>query len=151
MKYRVATELDLPSIQLLARETIDKCYRPFLGDESVDWYLSSGESDKEVANNLSDCVVAEEQGNIIGYCVAKDAFVHILMVSPNVQRQGVGSSFLAHIESVMISSGNKVLKLETFKTNEQAIKFYLKNGWKIVNEETDAEFGFVRVYLEKRT
>ncbi|CAH0525778.1 GNAT family N-acetyltransferase [Vibrio hippocampi] len=149
MQYRIASEADLASIQLLARETIDRCYRSFLGDESVDGYLTSGESDKEVANNLSHCLVAELQGEIVGYGVCKDNFIHILMIRPNIQRKGLGSSFLAHIETSMVSSGHNVLKLETFNTNTQAIRFYEKNGWVIVNQETDTEFGFVRVYLEK--
>lgn len=149
MEFRIATESDLASIQTLARDTIDKCYRSFLGDESVDGYLSSGESDKEVTNNLSNCLVAIERDSLVGYCVLKEAFIHILMVSPNVQRKGLGSTFLAYIESTLASSGHTLLKLETFKSNTQAINFYLKNGWQIVNEETDAEFGFVRVYLEK--
>ncbi|MEZ9395431.1 hypothetical protein AB4393_01045 [Vibrio splendidus] len=45
---RKAKASDLASIQELARDTINACYRSFLGDEGVDWFINSSESDKEV-------------------------------------------------------------------------------------------------------
>lgn len=46
---RPATEEDLGTLQALARRTIDACYRGFLGDEAVDWFIGSGASDSHVA------------------------------------------------------------------------------------------------------
>jgi len=149
MIFRKATEKDLSEIQPLARATIDACYRSFLGDEAVDGFLNSGESDKQVANNLSDCTVSEINNEIVGYCVYDADFIHILMISPVVQRTGLGSKLLDHIETKMKESGYKSFRLETFKNNEQAVNFYRKNGWIVDREEVDKEFGFVRVFLYK--
>ncbi|WP_052878406.1 GNAT family N-acetyltransferase [Vibrio coralliirubri] len=146
---RKAQAFDLASIQELARDTINACYRSFLGDEGVDWFINSGESDKEVEKQLSNCVVLESNNQIQGYCVFENDFVHILMVSPNIQRSGFGATLLKHVENEMSTLGHEHYRLETFKGNEQAIQFYLKNGWSIDREETDEEFGFVRVYLSK--
>jgi hypothetical protein len=38
-------------MQDIARRTIDRCYRSFFGDEGVDWFINSGESDKELRGN----------------------------------------------------------------------------------------------------
>ncbi|MCK8080402.1 GNAT family N-acetyltransferase [Vibrio sp. 1CM24A] len=115
----------------------------------MDWLINSGESDKEVEKQLSNCVVLESNNQIQGYCAFENDFVHILMVSPNIQRSGFGATLLKHVENEMSTFGHQHYRLETFKGNEQAIKFYLKNGWSIDREETDEEFGFVRVYLSK--
>ncbi|MCY9862339.1 GNAT family N-acetyltransferase [Vibrio coralliirubri] len=146
---RKAQASDLASIQELARDTINACYRSFLGDEGVDWFINSGESDKEVEKQLSNCVVLESNNQIQGYCAFENDFVHILMVSPNIQRSGFGATLLKHVENEMSTLGHEHYRLETFKGNDQAIQFYLKNGWSIDREETDEEFGFVRVYLSK--
>jgi hypothetical protein len=57
IQIRKAQAADLPAMQEIARRTIDKCYRSFLGDEAVDWYINSGESDKELEKHLDDCDV----------------------------------------------------------------------------------------------
>ncbi|MUL04430.1 GNAT family N-acetyltransferase [Aliivibrio fischeri] len=147
---RKAQRADLASIQELARDTINTCYRSFLGDEGVDWFINSGESDKEIEKQLSNCVVLELNNQIQGYCAFENDFVHILMVSPQIQRSGLGSNLLKHVENEITLLGHQTYRLETFKGNEQAIKFYLKNAWVIDREEKDEEFGFVRVYLSKR-
>lgn len=146
---RKAQVSDLAPIQELARDTINTCYRSFLGDEGVDWFINSGESDKEVEKQLSNCVVLELNNEIQGYCAFENDFVHILMVSPQIQRSGLGSYLLKNVESEMALLGHQIYFLETFKGNDQAIQFYLKNGWLIDREEKDEEFGFVRVYLSK--
>ena len=149
IKIRKAKIEDLESIQAVARDTIDKCYRSFLGDEGVDHFINSGESDKEVKTHLSNCTVLEVDDQIKGYCVAFDDFIHILMISPRLQRGGLGSRLLLHLERELLDSGQNKLRLETFKNNEQAINFYQKNRWLIEREERDESFGFTRVYLVK--
>lgn len=149
VNFRKAKESDLIEIQSLARATIDACYRAFLGDESVDGFLNSGESDKEVEKNLLNCTVLEIDGSICGYCVNEADFIHILMISPTLQRGGFGSKLLTHIEQNMKDSGYSRFSLETFRNNDQAVNFYLKNGWVVDREEHDENFGFTRIYLTK--
>ncbi|MGV2987835.1 GNAT family N-acetyltransferase [Vibrio sp. E150_011] len=147
---RKAQRSDLASIQQLARDTINTCYRSFLGDEGVDWFINSGESDKEVEKQLLNCVVLESNDTVQGYCAFEHDFVHILMVSPQIQRSGFGAMLLGYVEHEMSLLGHSHYRLETFQNNEQAIQFYLKNGWSIDKEEKYEAFGFVRSYLSKR-
>ncbi|MGW4635274.1 hypothetical protein [Nocardia sp. NPDC004415] len=62
---RPATGPDLDALQALARRTIDTCYRGFLGDEAVDWFVGSGASDEHVRGHL-------EQGHV--HCLDLETF-----------------------------------------------------------------------------
>ena len=48
-------------MQEIARRTIDKCYRSFLGDEGVDWFINSGEADKELQKYINNCDVVIQE------------------------------------------------------------------------------------------
>lgn len=128
---RKATLKDLSLIQNIARKTIDKCYRNFLGDEGVDWYINSGESDKELENNISNCYILEESSNILGFAIFFDDLIHLMMIDEKLHRSGLGSTLLSCVENKLNETGNANIKLETFEGNTQAINFYLKNGWVI--------------------
>ena len=141
---------DLPTMQEIARRTIDKCYRSFLGDEGVDWFINSGESDTELETHLPDCDVLLRDEKIVAFTIYFDDIVHLMMVDVDLQRTGVGSQLLAHSESRLFVSDKTVIRLETFEGNQQAINFYLKKGWSLTRKQKDEEHGFIRVFFEKR-
>ncbi|MCL1050141.1 GNAT family N-acetyltransferase [Shewanella abyssi] len=146
---RQASSADLDRIKRLAKETIDKCYRSFLGDEGVDWFINGGGSDREINQHLEDIVVLEVDGTIQGYCAAEEGFIHSLMIKPQLQGTGLGGYLLAQVEAMQHAQGYEHLRLETFKANEQALNFYQKQGWSIATEERDESFGLVRVFMRK--
>lgn len=49
---RPATGRDLGALQELARRTIDARYRSFLGDDGVNWFISSGASDDHIESHF---------------------------------------------------------------------------------------------------
>ena len=63
---------------------------------------------------------------------------------------GVGSRFLAHAEDSLFARGHKTIRLKTFDGNDQAIGFYMKNGWSVTGRQEDREHGFTRVIFEKK-
>ena len=140
---------DLPIIQEIARNTIDKCYRSFLGNEGVDWFINSGESDKELETNLSNCDVLLQDNSIVAFTIYFDDLIHLMMVDVNLQRNGLGSKLLSHSEGQLFNQCNSIIRLETFEGNQQAINFYKKNGWSIVKKEKDKEHDFFRIFFEK--
>lgn len=146
---RKAQSTDLVQMQEIARRTIDCCYRSFLGDEAVESFLASGASDKELDTNLSNCDVLERGGVIVALSIDFDSLVHLMMVDVSLQREGIGAQLLAHSENQLIAAGHAVIRLETFEGNQQAMSFYLKNGWSVVRREKDPDYGFVRVFFEK--
>ena len=149
IQIRKAQIGDLQTIQKIARNTIDKSYRSFLGDEGVDWFINSGESDKALKNNLPNCDVLLKDNAIVAFTVYFDDLIHLMMVAVNLHRRGIGSELPAHSEKLLFDQDNSTIRLETFEGNSQAINFYKKNGWSVVREKEDMEHGFIRVCFEK--
>lgn len=145
-EIRRATPEDLSTVQSIARRTIDVCYRPFLGD-TVDDYLASGESDRELASHADQLYVLIVDAQILGFTIFFDDVIHLMMVDPAEQRQGVGSSLLGFAEH-SLAQGAGSLRLETFEANEPAIGFYLRNGWRQVGVESDPNPAMSKVLFE---
>jgi len=146
---RAARAEDLPVMQSIARRTIDRRYRRFLGDETVDEYINSGESDRELARHLGRCDVFLVNDAVVAFSVYVDDLIHLMMVDPDRHGKGIGSRLLAHTEAVLAERGVVRARLETFDGNDQAIRFYKKNGWSETGRAPDAEHGFTRVFFEK--
>ena len=148
-QIRKAQADDLPAMQAIARRTIDKCYRTFLGDEGVDWFINSGESDRELEKHIEQCDVLVEDDEVVAFAICFDDLVHLMMVDVSLHRTGLGSMLLAHCENQLFTQGYSPIRLETFEGNHQAINFYNKNGWCVTKKEKDKEHGFMRVVFEK--
>ncbi len=149
MEIRKASTRDLKTIQTLARDTIDKSYRLFLGDEAVEKFIQSGQSDQAIATGLERCYVLTQNGIIKAFCIYSDTFIEILMVAFEQHRSGFGTKLLTHMENHLFNLGHSTLQLETFKGNQQAIDFYLKNGWDWVREEGAEDGRFTQIIFEK--
>ena len=89
IRIRKATHEDLRVIQEIARGTIDKSYRSFLGDELVDWFLRSGESDKELEHRLENCDVLTMDGSVAAFTIYFDDLIHLMMVDSYLHRNGL--------------------------------------------------------------
>ncbi|MGH2162104.1 N-acetyltransferase family protein, partial [Enterococcus faecalis] len=50
-------------------------------------------------------------------------------VSPDFQRQGIGSSLLLYVKDMAQISGIHKLSLRVMATNQEAIRFYQKHGF----------------------
>ena len=146
---RRACAADLPQMQKIAKRTIDHCYRPFLGDKGVDWFIHSGESDRELTKHIRHCDLIQAVNKITGFAIYFDDLIHLMMVDVNQHRTGIGSRLLAHTETQLLARGNAILRLSTFAGNHQAINFYLKNGWSEAGREKDVAHGFDRVFFER--
>lgn len=146
---RPAAESDLPAMQALARKTISRSYRKFLGDENVDGFINSGSSDNEIERHLHHCVVLLQDEQIVGFIIFFDNIIHLMMVDADLHRQGLGSLLLSHAEEKLFNLGNSIIRLETFEDNRQAMNFYRKYGWKVTKKEKDKDSGICRVFFEK--
>lgn len=127
---RPATGEDLGALQNLARRTIDTCYRGFLGDEAVDWYIGSGAPDAHVKSHLDrggvHCLIEDSQ--IIGLSILDGATVDLMMVDPDHHRRGMGRLLLRHAEETLLAQ-HSTIRLETFPDNVRATSFYAACGW----------------------
>lgn len=149
-RVRPAEEADLPVLNDLAARTIDACYRPFLGDEAVEAFLGSGESDREVLRQFERTDVLEVEGRIVGVVVWFGDLLHLLMVDVDEHRNGYGTILLQHAEEEYSASGGGGFRLESFEGNRAARAFYDHHAWMLSSEALDGRSGVVRIYMTKQ-
>jgi DNA-binding transcriptional LysR family regulator/ribosomal protein S18 acetylase RimI-like enzyme len=129
---RPARGEDLDDLQALARRTIDRCYRAFLGDDVVDRFIGSGASDAHVKNHLEQggvhCLIARE-GRIIGFSIVDGPTIDLMMVDPDHHRRGLGRLLLQHAEAALLAH-HTTIRLESFADNAAANAFYEACGWR---------------------
>ena len=94
-------------------------------------YMPSDELEKEIAEGVVFWV-AEEDGRLLAVMGIQDkgevALVRHAYVAPTVQRKGVGTSLLRHVQDI---SGKPVL-IGTWADASWAIEFYRRNGFTLV-------------------
>jgi N-acetylglutamate synthase-like GNAT family acetyltransferase len=94
-------------------------------------YMPPDELEKEIVDGVVFWVM-EEDGRLLGVMGIQDkgevALVRHAYVTPNVQRKGVGTSLLRHVQGL---TGKPVL-IGTWADASWAIEFYRKNGFTVV-------------------
>jgi len=83
----------------------------------------------------ADCVVAEDQGRIVGFILTEEnpplAHIVSLDVAESHRRQGVGSMLLAESEKDLALRGVRHVLLETAIDNAPAVAFWQRHGYRI--------------------
>ncbi|BCL18269.1 GNAT family N-acetyltransferase [Streptomyces tuirus] len=148
---RPATGEDIDALQALARRTIDTCYRGFLGDEAVDWFIGSGASDAHVKSHLEQGGVhcLSQDGRIVGLSVLDGPTVDLMMVDPDHHRRGLGRLLLRHAEGTLLAQYSTI-RLETFPDNARAKSFYEACGW-VLGDRLEGEGPAKVEYTKNRT
>ena len=92
------------------------------------------------------CVdIIENQGKVVGinaYYINKEmqfAFISIISVSQACRKQHIGSNLLTNMEKNLPSEVNSI-KLEVRQSNSTAIAFYIRNGYRILEEKETSYF-----------
>ena len=101
-------------------------------------YMSPDELEKEIADGVIFWV-AEEDGGLLGVMGIQDkgevALVRHAYVAPAMQRKGVGTRLLRHVEGLT----DKPVLIGTWADASWAIEFYRRNGFTVVpNRHKDA-------------
>jgi [ribosomal protein S18]-alanine N-acetyltransferase len=83
----------------------------------------------------ADCLVAMEDARIAGFILTEEnpplAHIITLDVAQKFRRAGVGSLLLAESETNLVRRGVRHMLLETARTNEAAVAFWQKHGYRI--------------------
>lgn len=108
-----------------------------------------------VAETLNRIIVAEVDGIVVAWCSrsARRAYIPFLFVMPELQGHGLGSMLLRRMESMLELEGADRVQLETPADNVRAVRFYEKQGYRILALRPDgraAHEPFMSVHLEKR-
>ncbi|NOH95677.1 GNAT family N-acetyltransferase [Vibrio sp. 99-70-13A1] len=70
--------------------------------------------------------------------------IHLLIVFPECQEQGLGSKIMAQVYDIAEREQCNSITLSSFKSNKKAIEFYRKLGYKITD---DSDMDFVTMTL----
>jgi len=85
--------------------------------------------------NKENIYVYREDDIIKGFiCMDEENYISELYVDKEYRSCGIGSILINYLKE-----NNYELSLHVFKKNEKAVKFYLRQGFNIVNEELEEE------------
>lgn len=107
-----------------------------------------------VSDTLSRIIVAEVDGVVVAWCSrsARRSYIPFLFVMPELQGHGLGSMLLRRMESMLELEGAERVHLETPADNVRAVRFYEKQGYRILAMRPDgraAHEPLMSVHLEK--
>ncbi len=86
--------------------------------------------------NLATVYVFEEQEKIAGFIGVMEDFVLGLFVKENSRGKGIGTALLNYMKSRHGS-----LSLAAYEKNSRAVRFYMKQGFKVQSERVDESTG----------
>ena len=87
---------------------------------------------KKFISNYNNIYVYEENTEIKAFCLIDNDYIDELYVSNAYRNQGIGTKILNHLKN-----NNNKLTLNIFQKNIKGINFYQKNGFKIIEENTE--------------
>ena len=88
--------------------------------------------------NADDVLVAV-MDLITGYPESDDAFIGWLMVDGEMQGRGIGSGIFADVRAAMKAAGYDYMALAVVKENEEALKFWKEQGFKVKEESVSTD------------
>ncbi len=95
-------------------------------------------SKREFRNYLrfpgAECVIAEENGKLAGFCLTAHqqarGYIITIDVLEKFRRRGVGTALLAEVERRLAAHGVEEIGLETATDNDSAIAFWQRHGYR---------------------
>ncbi len=150
LQFRKALPQDAGPIKVLAQRVARHNYIPFLGAEMVSAFIDGGMSDQEIDDGLDGCTVMLSGGCILGFAITKADLLHLIMVDVPFQGNGYGGKLLEHTERELFQT-YAVIRLQSFRQNAGAVRFYLRKGWHVIAEEAFEETGTMLTLEKTRT
>jgi N-acetylglutamate synthase-like GNAT family acetyltransferase len=128
---RKSREADAPAMLMIVNAAA-QAYRGVIpADRWHEPYMPAQELAKEIADGVVFWV-AEEEGRLLGVMGIQDkgevALVRHAYVAPGVQRKGVGTSLLRHVQKLT----DRPVLVGTWAAASWAIDFYRRNGFAVV-------------------
>lgn len=108
------------------------------------FWINSAQKMKDIYLPSSKTWILEDESNSIkGFVSVVDDHIAALFISPAHQGEGYGSTLLQFIKTKCDQ-----LSLNVYALNEQAIHFYQKHGFRIIEEMLDENTGATDCRME---
>lgn len=145
INFRNAEIEELYKVRQIAYATWPDTFGTMLPAAQIDYMLNliyNDESLSQQANQGHQFILAEQDGNAVGFCSYEINFesgtqfmIHKLYLLPSVQGLGIGTQLLNHLTEIARLNKNSMLRLKVFHLNLKAIKFYVKQGFRKAGTE----------------
>ena len=137
MLIRDSVEADLAPMLAIVNEAAQAYRGAIPVDRWHEPYMPADELVEEIAAGVRFWV-AEQEGRLLGVMGIQDkgdvALVRHAYVAPTIQRTGVGTRLLRHVEGLT----DKPILIGTWAAASWAIEFYRRNGYTVVpNSDKD--------------
>lgn len=86
--------------------------------------------------------VYEKDQTIMAFTGLMDHYIAGIFVSEKIQSQGVGKKMLNHCKQF-----NEELMLNVYQKNERAVRFYLREGFRVEKEQMDKDTGEIEYQM----
>lgn len=139
---RTATGDDLDGVLRVGHETWRHTYEPIAGPEYVEMGLAKWWTADAVIPGIrvGRTIVADEGGTVVGvasYGTQRDELVlWKLYVLPGHQGRGIGRRLLDEVVTRATELGHCALRVSRIDGNEQARRFYERNGFRFTHRES---------------
>jgi ribosomal protein S18 acetylase RimI-like enzyme len=124
---------ELPDLFLISKDIISGYYATFLGADIATNYINSKQHEKEIIDNMENCIIMKLEKAIIGFSITLKNKIHLIMIDRKHQNKNHGTYLLKHIENLLFQKYDTI-ELQSFAHNTIANNFYKKNGWKKIEE-----------------
>lgn len=106
-------------------------------------YWQSNYKDVKEAINEAEVTIYEENGEVIGFIGIVNDYIAGLFVRADRRSRGIGEKLINEVKKNHIT-----LSLDVFLENMSAVKFYMKEGFKVIDKKKNRDTGFDEYYME---
>ena len=96
---------------------------------------------KEISN--SEVYVYEKEKQIVGFVGIRDGFIEGIFVKENMRHIGIGKDLINKCKKKYSK-----LELQVYEKNNNAIKFYQKEGFKIIDRQLDKDNNEIELIMK---
>jgi len=144
----IATENDIPQLRELASKTFlfSRFDDPVFGPEASTKIYGEWVT-KAVLGNFDDvCLVVKGEDEIVGFVTCKkesasDCRIGLISVAKEYRGKGVTRLLLGAAEEYALSSGKKLMRVNTQSKNTNAMRLYESYGFKIFEKNVWLYYG----------
>ncbi|WP_297104767.1 GNAT family N-acetyltransferase [uncultured Devosia sp.] len=152
---RKAEMTDAPRLADIAFRAWENGIFPILRDKPGLKDAERRRLSQAVGQGWRHTIVAELDGVVVGWCsrVPGRSYIPYLFVMPEMQGHGIGALLLDRMETILELQGAERVHLETPADHVRAVRFYERQGYRILALKPDGREGhspFMSVHLEKR-
>lgn len=131
---------DLDALKAILRDTFESTWLPQLTPEAAKAYRREDRPPAYVGERGLLFVVAEVDGEVVGFVDWDGDFVNALHVGSDHARSGVGGRLMDHAEAAIAAAGHAQVRLETDTFNTRSQAFYAGRGYVEAGRYPDEEW-----------